>query len=163
MAHQPLYKRMPHHYEVPVLLVCAVVSLVKGLTLPTLSMKELVFWRHDFSVLTGIQSLYQEKYYFLAGLIFFFSVVFPAIKLLTLTCVWFAPISERTRSACLRCVELLGKWSMLDVFVVAVTVVITKMSGLIKAEPHIGIYVFAFSVLLSMLTAFTISRLSKKH
>lgn len=49
---------------------------------------------------------------------------------------------------------------MLDVLVVAITIVITKISGLVEAEAHIGIYVFAVSVFLSMIATMRIEKLA---
>ena len=49
---------------------------------------------------------------------------------------------------------------MLDVFVVAITIVITKISGLVEAEAHVGIYVFAVSVILSMIATMRIEKLA---
>ncbi len=161
MANHSLHALKPRHYEVPLLIAGAGASLAYGLLLPTLTLKELVFWKHTFSILSGIQSLYQEKYYFLALIVFLFSVIFPIIKLFTLTSVWFLKLSEAQRLKFIKWLELLGKWSMLDVFVVAVLIVISKVSGLLKAEPHLGIYVFAFSVVLSMLTTMWIERLAR--
>ena len=55
----------------------------------------------------------------------------------------------------------LGKWSMLDVFVVAMMVIITKISGFASAQPRIGIYFFGASVFLAMLTTERINFLLK--
>lgn len=162
MLKQSLANRCPLHFEVPLLLLTAAGLLGVGLFLPTLTLKELVFWKHTFSILTGIQNLYQEKHYTLAGIIFLFSIVFPIAKLGSLTLIWYVQFTEESRSKMLRWLDLFGKWSMLDVLVVAITIVITKLSGLVKAEPHIGIYLFAGSVILSMLTTMYIEYLGKR-
>ena len=47
--------------------------------------------------------------------------------------------------------HLYGKWSMLDVFVVAVLLASVKLAGLAQVEIHSGLYAFAASVLLTML------------
>ena len=55
-------------------------------------------------------------------------------------------------SIILLCFGLLGKWSMLDVFVIAVTIVVTKISRFAEAEARLGIYFFGASILLTMFT-----------
>jgi paraquat-inducible protein A len=58
---------------------------------------------------------------------------------------------------------VLGKWSMLDVFVVAITIVITKISSFAKAEARLGLYFFGASIMLAMLATGWIERIMKKN
>jgi paraquat-inducible protein A len=51
-----------------------------------------------------------------------------------------------------------SKWSMLDVFVVALLVVSVKLGSLAQAHVELGIYAFAASVVLTMLLAAWIGR-----
>jgi paraquat-inducible protein A len=51
-----------------------------------------------------------------------------------------------------------GKWSMLDVFVVALLVVSVKLGAMAEARVEIGIYAFAASVILTMLLSAWIGR-----
>ena len=44
------------------MILVSAVCLGFGLVLPILTFKEMIFWKHTFSVLTGIESLYQEKH-----------------------------------------------------------------------------------------------------
>jgi len=46
--------------------------------------------------------------------------------------------------------HLYGKWSMLDVFIVAVLVVAVKLAAIVQVEMRYGLYAFAASVLLTM-------------
>jgi paraquat-inducible protein A len=46
--------------------------------------------------------------------------------------------------------HLYGKWSMLDVFVVAVLVVAVKLGAIADVDMRYGLYAFAASVLLTM-------------
>lgn len=148
--------------DVPVLLTVSIAALVSGLTLPTITFKELVFWKHTFSILTSIQSLYDEKQYFLAGLVGLFSLVFPVIKLCALAAIWCLPLSRGVRLRLVRLLGFLGKWSMLDVFIVAIMIVISRMSGLMDATPRVGIFVFSFSIICTMIVSMRIEHLSRR-
>jgi paraquat-inducible protein A len=163
MNPQSLNSRFPGNFQLPALVLASAACLVFGLSLPVLTFKEMVFWKHTFSVLTGIQSLYQERSYGLAAIIFLFSVIFPIVKLSMLLVIWYWPFSERKRSRIVAWVTQLGKWSMLDVFVVAITIVIAKLSKAMAAEPRPGIYVFALSVLLAMIAAWRVEALAKRR
>lgn len=162
MVKRSLAGLYPRLYDVPVMLATSIIALVSGLFLPTLTLRELIFHKQTFSILTGIENLYKERYIALALIVFVFSVVFPILKLIALGVLWFVRLAEESRSRIVSMLGILGKWSMLDVFVVAVTIVITKLSGLIEADAHIGIYVFTVSVFLSMVTAMRIESLVRK-
>ena len=162
MGHSILAIRYRRCWDVPLFLVTSASCLAFGLRLPTLYFKELVFWKHTFSIMTGIESLYRGKYYFLAVLILFFSVVFPIAKLLMLAVIWCLKLSQETRLKLVKVLGILGKWSMLDVFIVAVMIVISRLSGLMKAEPRPGIYVFAASILLAMLATMRIESVVRR-
>lgn len=148
-------------FDVPLWIVLSMILLIWGVQAPMITLKELVFWQRTFSVITGIENLFHEKYYTLACVIVLFSVIFPFAKLATLFYLWAAPLSDEKREFFIRWLHSLGKWSMLDVFVVAVTIVISKISMLAKAEPHIGIYIFGSSILLSMVAVMRMEHLTR--
>ena len=162
MPPEPLGKTHRTKLDVPCFLAASAVFLVLGLFLPVITLKELVFWKSTFSVVTGIWSLFQEGHWILGVIIFLFSIVFPIVKLSILSLVWCAALGEEQRRRFLHWLAVSGKWSMLDVFVVALTIVITKVSKLAKAEPRIGIYFFAVSILLAMLVTERVERLMRR-
>lgn len=135
---------------------------VAGIFLPILTFKEMIWFKTTFSVLSGIQNLWQQKQPILALIIVLFSVVFPTVKLATLFWIWIARLKNHQRIAIINRLELLGKWSMLDVFVVAVTVVTVKLGFLVNADPRAGIYVFASSIILTMLIMMCLNKLVRK-
>ena len=144
----------PKRIDVAFLIIVSAVLLVVGLNLPVLTIRKL--WEEStFSILSGILNLWREKYYFLATVIFFFSIIFPIVKLVALFVIWFVRLTDARRKWVLHCLALLGKWSMLDVFVTAVLVVSVKLGALATAKAESGIYYFGSSILLAMLvTAF---------
>ncbi len=155
---QELY---PGRLDIPLLILLAGVLLGIGLILPVLTVQK-IWEKNTFSVISGIQNLYQEKHYFLVFIIFFFSVIFPVIKLCSLGVLWVVRLKEEHQKSILYWLELLGKWSMLDVFVVAVIVVAVKLGVLAKAEPRTGIYIFGAAVLISMIVTFLVDNLAKR-
>ena len=61
--------------------------------------------------------------------------------------------AQRTRMY--RVVEFLGKWSMLDVFVVAIMGAVVNLGFITSIEPGVGAAAFAVMVILTMLAAHT--------
>jgi hypothetical protein len=103
-----------------------------------------------FSLVGGVWQLLRGGDLFVGGVILLFSVVFPIAKLATLAMTMRAESGSAERH--LGLLEQLGKWSMLDVFVVAALVVCFKgFPGGSHVQVEWGIYVFAASVVLSML------------
>src|SRR5688572_6901490 len=129
---QALQKHDPKNFFIPLALLASIGFLGLGLFLPVITLQELVFWKNTFSVVSGIHSLYDEKHYILALIIFFFSILFPIYKLVVLGRIWFTRLDDQKRKSYLHWLGILGKWSMLDVFVVAVMIVVTKISGFAK-------------------------------
>jgi paraquat-inducible protein A len=120
--------------------------------MPLMRVEKLVFWKNDYSVYTGILSLYHSNQLMLAAVLFFFSMVFPFVKLSMLMFIWWARLPEARRESLLRWLGILGKWSMLDVFAVAIMIVLVKLGPLASVEPEPGLYYFCVAILASMLT-----------
>ena len=104
-----------------------------------------------YSILEGIRSMFDEGSIFIGGVVLLFSVVFPVWKL----GVYFMAAARRARGldtgASVRWVNQLGKWSMLDVFVLAVLVVAIKgLPGGSRVAIEWGAAAFCASVLLSI-------------
>jgi paraquat-inducible protein A len=71
------------------------------------------------SIWNTIQQLFYQDYYFVAGMIFIFSVIVPATKGCMLMYVMLTK-NQKMRNVMFSFVKALGKWSMCDVFVVAI-------------------------------------------
>jgi len=103
------------------------------------------------SIFGTVFSLYTRGNGFTALLLFLFSVVIPIAKLAVSLTALLAG-SDRTRDACRGFVRAVGKWSMTDVFVVAVLLAFlaTGNEQLTDARLGPGLYFFAAYGLLSM-------------
>jgi paraquat-inducible protein A len=159
---QSLKERNPGHLEVPLMILSSFVLLLIALSMPLMKMEKMVFWKSQYSVITGARGLWEQGQYVLAIILFFFSVVFPLCKLAVLGFVWFIRLAEEKRKTVLHWLGILGKWSMLDVFVVAILIVLVKIGPLAKVEAQRGLYWFAGAILLSMITSMYVDSLAGK-
>jgi len=128
----------------------ATAALTLGLILPVIHFSWALKTDTTFSVLTGISDLLQGGHVFIGLIILFFSVIFPVTKILSLYALWFLPLPAASRETPLKWLEFLGKWSMLDVFVVGILVGTLDLGILSEATPQVGAYVFTLAILLSM-------------
>ena len=106
------------------------------------------------SILSGIIELVQHGSYFVGGIVFLFSILFPLTKivmLFELSCLRL--LNQRRKVFALRLMEHLGKWSMMDVMLLAFLVMLVKLGDLVHF--HLGPAVFAFvgCVAMSMLAS----------
>lgn len=155
---QTLY---PSRLDGVFLLAASVGLLTAGLRLPVLTVRKI--WEvNTFSIFSGIENLWEGKFYFLAAVVFFFSVIFPIGKLIALFVLWFAPLTDRQRRSVLTGLETFGRWSMLDVFVVAVLIVSVKLGVFASAKPESGIYFFGGSIFLAMIATDLQTRLVRR-
>lgn len=142
----------------PALLLFATATLVLGLSLPILRVEKFVFWESRYSVVTGVAGLFDEGELLLGFVILLFSIVFPIAKLGLLAAVWWGSFTHEQRFGVLRLLERVGRWSMLDVFAVAILVVAGKLGAVADVEARAGIYLFAAAILLSFLATALVRR-----
>ena len=160
---QSLRDRYPRRIEVPLLILTSFVLLLIALSLPLMTVEKMVFWKNEYSVIAGVHGLWEQGQYALAIILFFFSIVFPLFKLGMLGVIWTVRLDEGKRQAVLHWLGILGKWSMLDVFVVAILIVLVKLGPLARVQPERGVYWFAAAIFLSMITSMYVDSLAKKR
>ena len=125
--------------------------LVAGWTLPIMTVHKLVFFAEQISILEGAAELWDSENYVLGAVVVVFSVVFPSLKMLVALTLWYGADARGPDLArLLGWLETFGRWSMLDVFVVALTIVAVQVSIISDVTTHAGLYVFTAAVVLSM-------------
>ncbi len=152
----------PKRVDIVVYLVLLLGLLITAQCLPVLSVKKFVFWNSQYSLWSGTIGLLRGGHYGLGLVLLTFSIFFPFAKLCILLVLWFGKFTDDQRLRAFKWLEILGRWSMLDVFVVAMIVVIAKSGGALKASPKIGIYLFAIAVLLSLVVTVHIRSLARR-
>ncbi len=112
----------------------------------------------ESTILGGVVLLLEHGSYPIAAVIFVASVLVPVGKLISLGWLcWTASrrhvTSPRERTALYRVTELVGKWSMTDVFVVAILVALIQLGGLLRITAGPGAIAFGGVVIVTMLAA----------
>ena len=145
------------------LLLVALILIVMGLTAPALKITSLFVFTREYSILGGIMSLFEEGQTLLGVILLLFSVIFPVAKnLLALICVL---ILERRPNRVRQIVSVIGhlsKWSMVDVFAIALVVLVMNGELLSTANIDAGVGMFTAGILLSTLATFLLERVSAR-
>lgn len=110
------------------------------------------------TILQGVFTLWQIGSYPIAIIIFIASICIPVGKLIILFWLCYLvsikpPISRQQASKAYLLIELIGKWSMIDVFVVVILVSLVQLGILMSITIGVGAIFFAIMVITSMIAA----------
>lgn len=130
-------------------LISASVCLALGVSMPIIRLTKYVFWSTEHSLISAVSSLIRDGQIFLGMLVLVFSILLPVLKLLYLLLLSTLSTFEIERQhRRLRALEWLGKWSMHDVLVLALTIFFIKSQGVYDAASLSGVYFFTAAVIL---------------
>jgi paraquat-inducible protein A len=110
------------------------------------------------TILGGVRYLYLSGTWPLALIVLVASVMIPIGKLCILAYLLIgvqrrSPAVPRQRARLYRIVEVIGRWSMLDVFVDTFTVALVQLHPVMSVEPGPGVLFFMAVVVLTMFAA----------
>ncbi|HEX5219840.1 MAG TPA: paraquat-inducible protein A [Verrucomicrobiae bacterium] len=145
------------------MLLLSLVLFLAGLFRPFTRITKLWLFDNDVSVYQGLITLFQEQEIFLFGILLIFTVIFPFVKLTALLTLWLAPaLKAQTMARVHSFVANLSKWSMLDVFVVAVLVVLIRSGGIARIKAQDGLLLFCASVVLTQVASEWTGRIARR-
>ncbi|BFM14127.1 hypothetical protein R50073_03100 [Maricurvus nonylphenolicus] len=139
------------------LLITACILYIPANVLPIMITDQLG-QSEESTIIGGVVLLIQLGSIPIAAVIFIASVMVPLGKLIMLFYLCWSlkrgvPGTERQRTVFYRVTELMGKWSMIDVFVVAILVALVHLGGLLVIRPGIAAMAFAGVVIVTMIAA----------
>ncbi|MBK7472922.1 MAG: paraquat-inducible protein A [Betaproteobacteria bacterium] len=140
-------------------LLAAFVLYIPANALPIMDTSSLFDAQQD-TILSGVIYLWQSGSWGTALIEFIASVVTPLAKLLALTALllsvhWKSAWRPHVRAQLYRAVSLVGRWSMLDIFVVTVLVALVQLQSVAVITAGPGAFAFGAVVVLTMLAAFS--------
>lgn len=124
----------------------------------TIMETESAFSVREDTIMSGVIFLWHEGSQDLAVIVFIASVVVPLLKILALGallgCVhWRWPVPRTQQARLYRLVEFVGKWSMLDLFVIALLTAVVDFGSFAAVRPGPAAVAFGAVVVLTMLAA----------
>ena len=139
------------------LMVSAGLLYLPANLLPVLDVESSVKGTQKSTIISGVIQFWQEGDYPVAIIIFTASVLIPILKVIAL--VWLCLAAQRGSTHPIgttrlyRVTEFIGRWSMVDVFVVAILVGVVQLGAVMSIRPGAGALAFAGVVILTMLAA----------
>lgn len=135
-------------------LIAAMLLYVPANSLPIMDTSSLFGTQRD-TILSGVAFLWASGSTVLAALVFFASVVVPLAKMGSLAILagsvqMRATWHPRSRTRLYRMIEFVGRWSMLDIYVVTILVALVQVSTLATIHAGPGALAFGAVVVLTM-------------
>lgn len=135
--------------------LAALFALVPAYVLPVMSIERLGHTHAD-TIFSGVMKLWHQGLWGLALIVFTASLLVPLLKLtglgLLLAAVRWPGLAPAAALARLHgVVHFIGRWSMLDIFLVAFLCGIVRFQGLATVEARPGAVAFGAAVVLTML------------
>ena len=139
------------------LLLGAAILYIPANLLPVMYTHSL-FGKEDDTIISGVVYFWNSGSPALAAIIFIASIVVPVAKLGALALLaWTSQRGSRwrprQRTVLYRLVEFVGRWSMLDIFVITLTVALVRFSSLAVVTAGPGALAFCAVVVLTMLAS----------
>lgn len=139
------------------LVIAAVLLYIPANLLPMMVTASLMGSQED-TIMSGVVFLWQSGSWPLAAVVFFASVMVPLLKIIALIYLT-ASVQRRSRQNLLqrarlyRMVEFVGRWSMLDIYVITILVALVHFQGLAIIQAGPAAVAFGAVVVLTMFAA----------
>ncbi|WP_026224755.1 paraquat-inducible protein A [Methyloversatilis thermotolerans] len=157
-CHAPLHQRKPASVSATwALLIASAILFIPANTLPMMTTSSLFGTQSD-TIMSGVVFLWNSGSWPLALVVFFASIVVPLLKILALAWLNWS-VQRRSRRAVMqrtrlyRIVEFVGRWSMLDIYVITLLVALVNFRGLATIEAGPAAVAFGAVVVLTMFAA----------
>jgi paraquat-inducible protein A len=143
------------------LLILSITLFALGLYYPILSTKQSLFGLglkyQELRLFDSVRLFYNSGDYLIAGIIFLFTMMLPILKYLEILNKIFE--LKKTSKKISTVLRVLDKWSMLDVFLVALLLLNFKLdSNIIVMKLKLGVNFLAISIIVRMYTSFQIEK-----
>ena len=136
------------------LLIGAYILYIPANLLTIMETGSLISYRKD-TIVSGVVELWRTGSWVIAVIVFIASVTIPLLKLISLTLLLVSVQRRsrwrpRQRTRLYRLVELVGRWSMLDIYVVTLLAALVQLGSMATVKAGPGALAFGAVVVLTM-------------
>ena len=139
------------------LTICAIFLYIPAMIYPMMEITKLGV-NIESTIIEGVISFLEYENYFIAFVIFTASVVIPIIKLIGLLFIFISlkinvKMSNKRKVLIFKFIEAIGKWSMIDIYVVAILASVVQLDEIFNIKGGLAATSFALMVILTMIAA----------
>ncbi len=157
-CHSPLHFRRHHSLQRSLALcIAAALLLIPANVLTIMTVVNLGQGAPD-TIMSGIVRLWQADLRAIAAVVFIASILVPIIKIVALLLLMMVvqfrlPLSKSQCTALYRFVHLIGRWSMLDLFMISILITVVSLGNIATVDTGPAATAFAAVVVLTILAA----------
>ena len=139
------------------LLIAAYILYIPANLLTIMETGSLFSYRRD-TIMSGVVHLWKTGSWMIAVIVFIASVTIPLLKLISLTLLLIS-VQRRSlwrpkeRTRLYRMIEMVGRWSMLDIYVVTLLAALVQLGAMATVKAGPGAVAFGAVVVLTMFAA----------
>lgn len=157
-CHDRLYLRYPNSVQRTIALVITAMLFYIPANIYPIMTTTILGDTSPSTIISGVLLFIEHGSYFVAFVIFSASILIPITKMLIILWLCYntrkaTKLSKRELTWLYRVTELIGKWSMIDIFVVAILVALVQFGDIMAIEPGMAARAFAIVVILTMIAA----------
>uniref|UniRef100_UPI004048E1BF paraquat-inducible protein A n=3 Tax=Aliarcobacter sp. TaxID=2321116 RepID=UPI004048E1BF len=139
------------------LTICAILLYIPAMVYPIMEVTKLGV-NIESTILEGVISFLEYENYFIAFVVFTASIVIPMIKLMGLLFIFISlkinvKMQNKTKILIFKFIEAIGKWSMIDIYVIAILASVVQLDEVFNIKGGIAATSFALMVILTMIAA----------
>jgi paraquat-inducible protein A len=139
------------------LLIAAAILYIPANLYPVMKLTSLGQTEPD-TIISGVKAMIVVGMWPIALLVFFASITVPVLKIIGLAYLLLSvqrrsSYRRRDRTKMYRVIESVGRWSMVDIFMISILVALVNLGTIATFEPGIGAVAFASVVVLTMFAA----------
>lgn len=159
-CHSRLHKRIPNSLQkTAALVLAACIFYIPANVLPFMTTRSFSGERND-TLISGVLALLKHDMWLVAAVVFIASIVVPIAKLLILSYLIYSVYRRSNhriehKLRLFHITEWVGRWSMVDVYVVTLLTALVQFGVLGNIQPGNALLAFAAVVVLTMLAAET--------
>jgi len=157
-CHSNIYPRVPNSLNQSwALLISSFLLYIPANILPIMTLNKGGLLRTD-TIMSGIINLVNIGMAPIALIIFVASILVPLLKMLALALILFAvqfhwQLNASLRMKMYRVIEFVGRWSMLDIFVISILLGIVKFNKIASVDIEPAALLFEVVIILTMFAA----------
>ena len=153
-----LHRRKPNSLQLTIALLAAAIVFYFPANLYPMMLTESLGTTTPSTIMQGVILLWELGDYPVSLVILIASICIPMAKMISISILCLAAVRARRGKAVIytklyRVTEFIGRWSMVDVFVVSILVALVQMGSLMSIYPGTASLSFAAVVILTMLSA----------
>ncbi|WP_432459429.1 paraquat-inducible protein A [Agarivorans sp. QJM3NY_25] len=157
-CHMPVHSRLPNSLQrCWAFVITATIGLFPANLLPITVLTTRGAPQYE-TIMSGVASLIKDDMVGIAIVVFVASIVVPVMKLIGLAVILLSlhfrfNLTNKQRIVIYRIIDIIGKWSMLDLFVLSIMIAVFERNNLVGVEAGAGATAFGAVVLLTLFAA----------